>query len=153
MDTRTASAPAATTSLPWADAREVAFRAGQAALLEPVDLPLDACDGATLADDLSPLTDLPAFPTSSIDGFAVRGPEPWRIVGRVLAGQTADDLVDDGTGVEIATGAMVPVGTEGIVRVEESTSADGRITGKPRAEREWRLPGEEASRGDVLMPR
>jgi molybdopterin molybdotransferase len=149
---KTASAPAST-STPWADACRVSWETGRAALLEPVSLPLDACDGATLADDLTPLTDLPAFPTSSIDGFAVRGRAPWQIIGRVLAGQTAGELTEDGTGVEIATGAMVPAGTEAIVRVEESSSVDGRIVGEPRPEREWRMPGEEASRGDVLMPR
>jgi molybdopterin molybdotransferase len=121
-------------------------------ILDPVSMALVDCDGTTLADDLQPLTDLPAFPTSSIDGFAIRGAAPWRIVGRILAGETAPDLVDDGTGVEIATGAMVPAGTEGILRVEESTTVDGAVSGSPRSEREWRVPGEEASRGDVVMP-
>jgi molybdopterin molybdotransferase len=149
----TASVPAVVpASLSWADARHAAYEAGRSAVLEPVAVPLIECDGSTLAEDLRPLTDLPAFPTSSVDGFAVRGPAPWRIIGRILAGETATDLVDDGTGMEIATGAMVPFGTEGIVRVEESTTIDGAVTGSPRSEREWRLPGEEASRGDVLMP-
>jgi molybdopterin molybdotransferase len=146
-----ASAPALT-SLPWAAARQAAYDAGRAVILDAVSVPLADCDGTTLAEDLQPLTDLPAFPTSSIDGFAVRGGAPWRIIGRILAGEIATDLVEDGTGVEIATGAMVPIGTEGIVRIEESTTVDGAVSGSARSEREWRVPGEEASRGDVLMP-
>jgi molybdopterin molybdotransferase len=61
-------------------------------------------------------------------------------------------LADDGTCVEIATGAMVPAGTEHIVRVEESTTDGGLVTGQPRPNPEWRTPGEEASQGEELLP-
>jgi molybdopterin molybdotransferase len=73
------------------------------------------------------------------------------VVGRVLAGQVAGVLAGPGECVEIATGAMVPEGTEAILRVEESTNDDGLVTGTPRDEREWRLVGEEAGAGDVLV--
>jgi len=139
----------------WVQARESAYAAGQAAAAAtgPVDVPLAAADGLTLAEPLVTLTDLPAFPTSSVDGWAVRGPAPWRITGRVLAGAQAKPLTEDGTAVEIATGAMVPDGAEAIVRVEESTTgADGRVSGTPREQREWREPGEEAHRGEELLP-
>jgi len=139
----------------WVQARESAYAAGQAAAAAtgPVDVPLAVADGLTLAEPLVTLTDLPAFPTSSVDGWAVRGPAPWRITGRVLAGAQAKPLTEDGTAVEIATGAMVPDGAEAIVRVEESTTgADGRVSGTPREQREWREPGEEAHRGEELLP-
>jgi len=137
----------------WARARELAYAAGREAALpaEPVSLP-DA-DGRTLAEPLRALTDLPAFPTSSIDGWAVRGPQPWRPVGRVLAGGVAGPLDEDGTCVEIATGAMVPPGATALVRVEESTrDSAGLVSGEPRAVPEWRLPGEEAHKDEVLLP-
>lgn len=138
-------------SLPWDTARKAAYEVGRAAQLDPVSVPLASCDGTTLAEDLRPMTDLPPFPTSSVDGFAVRGPAPWRISGRILAGDMAGDLGTDGTGVQIATGAMVPADAEAIVRTECSSAAGGLVTGTPRPKREWRLPGEEASRGEVLM--
>ena len=144
-----------TTSVDWEKARELAYAAGRAAAgpAEPVALP-DA-DGRTLAEPLRALTDLPAFPTASIDGWAVRGPQPWRPVGRVLAGGVAAPLTEDGTCVEIATGAMVPAGAEALVRIEASTrDGDGRVSGEPRVGPvpEWRLPGEEASKGEQLLP-
>ena len=144
-----------TTSVDWEKARELAYAAGRAATgqAEPVALP-DA-DGRTLAEPLRALTDLPAFPTASIDGWAVRGPQPWRPVGRVLAGGVAAPLTEDGTCVEIATGAMVPAGAEALVRIEASTrDGDGRVSGEPRVGPvpEWRLPGEEASKGEQLLP-
>src|SRR5436190_19321713 len=130
--------------LAWDKARMAAHEAGAAHPVDPVELPLDDADGATLAGPLLARTDLPAFPTSSVDGWATRGPGPWRIVGRVLAGQQADPLTEDGTAVEIATGAQVPAGVEQIVRVEDSArTADGRVTGRARSQREWRDAGEE----------
>jgi molybdopterin molybdotransferase len=88
-----------------------------------------------------------------VDGWAVRGPGPWRVVGRVLAGAPAPPLTEDGTCVEIATGAAVPAGTASIVRVEDSSrTGDGLVDGGPRAVPEWREPGEEAGRGEQLMP-
>src|SRR5687768_3110427 len=102
----------------------MAYDAGRAAGPAVESVPLSEADGRTLAAPLVTLTDLPAFPTASVDGWAVRGAAPWRPVGRVLAGERAAPLTADGTAVEIATGAMVPAGTEALLRVEESTVDD-----------------------------
>lgn len=156
MSTETAPAAGrgvAPTATDWAEARSRAYAAGLAAALPAVDRPLAEADGHTLAEPLAPRTDLPAFPTSSVDGWAVRGGGPWRIVGRVLAGSSPPPLTEDGTAIEIATGAMVPEGVSAILRIEESTrTADGRVTGTPRTQPEWRCPGEEASAGEELLP-
>jgi molybdopterin molybdotransferase len=64
----------------------------------------------------------------------------------------AAPIGDDGACAQIATGAMVPPDVDAILRIEESTVHDGFVTGTPRAEREWRLTGDEAHRDDVLMP-
>ncbi|GLY25780.1 molybdopterin molybdenumtransferase MoeA [Micromonospora sp. NBRC 101691] len=137
----------------WEEARARVYAVGLAAALPVVTRPLAEADGHTLAEPLTPRTDLPAFPTSSVDGWAVRGPGPWRVVGRVLAGSTPEPLTGDGTTVEIATGAMVPEGTSAILRIEESTrTADGRVRGTPRPAPEWRPTGEEARAGEELLP-
>ena len=137
----------------WDKARALAYEAGRAATGLAEVVALAEADGRTLAEPLVALTDLPAFPTSSIDGWAVRGPAPWRVVGRVLAGGTAAPLDVDRTCVEIATGAMFPAGADALIRVEESTVDEaGLVTGRPRAIPDWRLPGEEAHRGEELLP-
>lgn len=141
-----------TLPIAWAEAREAVFEAGSAAAAGPVAVPLAESDGLTLAAPLITLTDLPAFPTSSVDGWATRGPGPWRIVGRVLAGDRAAPLAADGTCVEIATGAMVPAGTTAIVRIEDSAVDGGSVTGAPRRVPEWRRRGEEAVAGEELLP-
>ncbi|MGX6604692.1 molybdopterin molybdotransferase MoeA [Micromonosporaceae bacterium Da 78-11] len=141
------------TPVDWEQARALAYQAGRAAAGAPDTVSLAVADGRTLAEPLRALTDLPAFPTSSIDGWAVRGAQPWRPVGRVLAGGIAPPLDEDGTCVEIATGAMVPSGTAALIRIEDSTrDGAGLVGGEPRAMPEWRLPGEEAHKDEELLP-
>jgi len=136
----------------WQEARAAVYAAGAAAARPPQQVALTLADGLTLAGPVAPLTHLPAFPTSSVDGWAVRGPQPWRLVGSVLAGSVAPELTDDGTAMEIATGAMVPAGTAAIVRTEDSTRDGDLVKGTARPVREWREPGEEARAGDELLP-
>ncbi|MEV2237815.1 molybdopterin molybdotransferase MoeA [Micromonospora sp. NPDC049891] len=155
MRTETASTDEVSAPPPadWAQARSRVYAAGLAAALPAVERPLAETDGHTLAEPLTPRTDLPAFPTSSVDGWAVRGAGPWQVVGRVLAGGTAAPLTEDGTTVEIATGAMVPAGASAVLRVEESRrTPEGFVDGVPRATPEWRQPGEEATAGEELLP-
>jgi molybdopterin molybdotransferase len=148
----TATPSVAAPPIGWAAARRLSYDAGRAAAGPATQVPLADADGRTLARPLTALTDLPAFPTSSVDGWAVRGPGPWRVLGQVLAGTSPAALTGDGTCVEIATGAMVPDGTTTIVRVEDSTVHDGVVNGRPRSAKEWREPGEEAARGEELLP-
>ncbi|MEU7616113.1 molybdopterin molybdotransferase MoeA [Micromonospora rifamycinica] len=150
MSTETVAAPP---PAGWEEARSRVYAVGLAAALPTVGRALADADGYTLAEPLTTRTDLPAFPTSSVDGWAVRGAGPWDVVGRVLAGHTPAGLTADGTTVEIATGAMVPAGTTAILRIEDSArTPDGRVTGTPRPNPEWREPGEEAVAGEELLP-
>lgn len=143
----TAEAPMA-----WTEARAAAYAAGLAAKPQPVAVPLAEADGRTLVSPLTALTDLPAFPVSAVDGYAVRGPGPWSVRGRVLAGSVPEPL-PEGTAVEIATGAMVPAGAEWILRAEDARrEPDGRVSGPVRPTPEWREPGDEATRGEHLVP-
>jgi molybdopterin molybdotransferase len=137
----------------WDEARRLVHAAGLTAAPAPTPVPLAEADGLILAEPLRARTDLPAFPTSSVDGWAARGPAPWRVVGRVLAGGVPPPLAEDGTAVEIATGAMVPAGTTAVVRVEESRrTGDGLVVGEPRPVPDWRRAGEEAAAGEDLLP-
>ncbi len=139
-------------TLSWIAARAAAHVAGRAAAPAPVQANLADADGLTLATPLTTLTDLPAFPTSSVDGYATRGDGPWRITGQVLAGTVAPGIAD-GEAVEVATGAMVPAGTRQIIRLEDAELRQGgQVSGQARPIAEWREPGDEATRGEVLFP-
>ena len=126
----------------WDHARRIAHAAGLAVPLVPAATDLASCDERVLAEDVRALVDLPPFDSSRVDGYAVRGPGPWTL---------------GGTAVRIATGGMVPAGTEAILRAEETATGadgriDGRIDGRPRSRREWRAQGEQAQVGDLLVP-
>jgi molybdopterin molybdotransferase len=136
----------------WEAARAASYAAGRAVAPDPVEVPLTAADGHTLAAPLTTLTALPAFPMSSVDGYAARGAGPWQVVGQLLAGAVPDPL-DQDTAVQIATGAWVPPGTEHIVRVEDAgIDEQGRVSGKGRAVPDWRDIGDEAAAGEELLP-
>jgi molybdopterin molybdotransferase len=137
----------------WDEARAAVHAA--AAPLPVADLPLAEADGTVLAVALTARTDIPAFDTSSVDGYAVRGTGPWRLAGEVLAG-SVPDAVAEGTAVVLATGAMVPPDTDHVLRVENTSesAADGvtLVHGEIPARRDWRDAGEEARRGEELLP-
>ena len=145
--------PLGSSPLDWAAARRTVYEAGLLAKLLPVRYPIDQADGATLAEPLRTLTPLPAFATSSVDGYAVRGEGPWRVSGRVLAGGEPSPL-RDGEAVEIATGAMVPEHTERVIRVEHATVTEGKVSTEnvPALRTDIREIGEEAGSGEELLP-
>lgn len=138
----------------WQQARKTARTAATRALPAVTrDLP-DAL-GHVLAEPLTALTDLPAFDTSAMDGWAVAGPGPWRLRdGHVLAGGQAGRLVD-GTALSIATGAELPPGATAVLRrehgqVDQSGTA---LSGPPLASgRDVRPRGQECREGQPLIP-
>ncbi|MFJ1705346.1 molybdopterin molybdotransferase MoeA [Kitasatospora sp. NPDC088346] len=136
---------------PWPTARNTARSAG--ARPSPVrSVELAAALGHTLGRPLAALTDLPAFDTSAMDGWAVAGPGPWRTVGRVLAGQDAAPLAD-GTAVEIATGALLPPGATGVLRREHGRVERGLLRGAALVPgQDVRPRGQECRRGEELLP-
>ncbi|MEE1788138.1 molybdopterin molybdotransferase MoeA [Streptomyces sp. SP17BM10] len=138
----------------WPLARATARRAGSRPL-PPVVLPLAAALGHTLAEPLAALTDLPAFDTSAMDGWAVAGPGPWRVAGRLLAGRVPVAPLADGTAVEIATGAQLPPGATAVLRREHG-STDGALLRDcgPRPAttgQDVRPRGQECRRGEALL--
>ncbi|ADD45951.1 molybdopterin molybdotransferase MoeA [Stackebrandtia nassauensis] len=138
-------------TLDWDSARNEVHLAASEAKLIPLRQKPSETDGATLAAPLTALTPLPAFDTSSVDGYAVRGPGPWRLTGRILAGQTASEI-ETGCAIEVATGAMVPRGLDAIVRLEDATVTGDKVTGTPRDKPEWRRVGEESELDEELLP-
>lgn len=94
-----------------------------------------------------------------MDGYAVRGPGPWRVTGRVLAGGRPAAELTDGAAVEVATGAPVPAGCEGVVPYETGVRVGGELTAPAPLGRHVRRRGEEVpsltallAAGTVLTP-
>ncbi|MGW6915674.1 molybdopterin molybdotransferase MoeA [Kitasatospora sp. NPDC054939] len=155
MSATVAGPESAVTASGWARARERARRAGLRPL-PPQSLPLGEALGRTLAEPLAALTDLPAFDTSAMDGWAVAGPGPWRVAGRLLAGRPATEPLPDGDAVEIATGAQLPPGATAVLRrehgVQRGTLLHDRGPGSPTTGQDVRPRGQECRRGEALLP-
>jgi len=134
----------------WPDARARALAAGTPTA--PQELPLDACAGAVLAAPLLSLAPLPPFDTCAMDGWAVAGAGPWRVVGELLAGRTWPNPIAEGTAVGIATGAPVPAGVTAVLPIEIGAPSGDLVTGPIDPGRHVRRAGEECAVGDALLP-
>jgi molybdopterin molybdotransferase len=137
--------------MPWQQARQAASEA--AFPLPAVTQPLSSAVGHALAVPLTALTDLPAFDTSAMDGWAVSGPGPWLLCeGSILVGEVRGPLTAS-TAKRIATGAPVPPGASAVLRLEHGIVADGvlRSSGPGSPGRDIRLRGQECVAGATLV--
>jgi molybdopterin molybdotransferase len=95
---------------------------------EPV--PIEQAAGRVLAEAVVSKVDLPPFPSSAMDGFAVRAPDTpgtLQIVGRVAAGVPFDGSLEPGAAVGIATGGEVPAGADAVAPVEIVSEKDNAV--------------------------
>jgi molybdopterin molybdotransferase len=135
----------------WHEARLIA---GQNWKVLPKEIVLIADSvGRSLAEDCPALCDLPTYATSAMDGYAVAGLGPWRIVGEVKAGQPMSGKLLDGTSVRIATGAVIPDGTFGIIRWEDAEVVDAHLRGEVHKGQDIRPAAHECQKGEVLARR
>ncbi|GAA0979656.1 molybdopterin-binding protein [Acrocarpospora macrocephala] len=138
------------TDVPWDQARRVAYRA--AAPLPIADLPFSGAYGGRLAEPLHALIPLPRDDVAAMDGYAVAGRPPWRVVGQVLAGGLPHGgTLRSGTAVEIGTGAPVPIGAEAVLPYEAATGVDGVVIGEVEPGRHIRRRGEDCARGEPVL--
>ena len=111
---------------------------------------LSECMDRTLTKDLLALVDLPTYETSAMDGYAVSGNGPWKIIGDVKAGAPMTELLESGTAVRIATGAVIPSGTFGVVRWEFADVVDETLNAVVNQGGEIRPAGLECRKDQVI---
>ena len=127
--------------------------------IEPVQLLNSA--GRVLADPLVADRDIPPFPRSTRDGYAVRAsdlatlPAKLKVVGEIKAGPQSDRLspLNRGQAYSIMTGAPVSAGADAVVMVEftsrKSDSVEIRKSVEPG---ENIVPqGSEAKQGELVL--
>ncbi|GAA1704780.1 molybdopterin molybdotransferase MoeA [Nonomuraea bangladeshensis] len=141
-------------AMSWEAARRVA--AGSVKPLGAVPVPAAEALGCRLAGPLRALVAVPGVDVSAMDGYAVAGDGPWRLVGRVLAGGRAHaGPLAAGEAVEIATGAPVPAGAVAVVPYERAVAGagtvDGIVDGAVEPGRHIRRRGEDIPEGAVVL--
>ncbi|HVM68661.1 MAG TPA: gephyrin-like molybdotransferase Glp [Gaiellaceae bacterium] len=90
--------------------------------LEAEEVELAAAAGRVLAADVRAAVDLPPFPSSAMDGYALRAadtPGTLPVTARVAAGRPAQRPLEAGEAFEISTGGVVPEGADAVVPVED----------------------------------
>ncbi len=100
---------------------------GRAQVLESEDVALDAAAGRVLAEPAVAAVDLPPFPASAMDGFAIRAadaPATLPIVARVAAGRPVAQELAAGEAMGISTGGVVPAGADSVVPIEDVEERD-----------------------------
>ena len=98
--------------------------------LEAEDVAVGDAAGRILAEPARAAVDLPPFPSSAMDGFAVRAedaPGELSVVARVAAGRPVDRALRAGEAIAIATGGVVPEGADAVVPVENVEEVGDRI--------------------------
>lgn len=92
--------------------------------LPPVTLSLQLAGGKILAEDVYAITDIPAFPQSSMDGYAFLF-SGWQqnkkliIEGEIAAGSNERIALDAGKAIRIFTGAPLPSGADTVAMQEK----------------------------------
>jgi molybdopterin molybdotransferase len=126
-------------------------------------VPLRDALGRVLAQDVVSHDDVPGFDNSAMDGFALRAsdtaaatesaPATLRVVGESRAGAPYGGRLEGGQAVRISTGAMVPSGSDAVLRMEDADEAAGtvRATRPVAPGLEIRRAAEDFAAGDVVL--
>lgn len=98
--------------------------------LEPVSVPLSDATGLVLAEDVFSNYDIPAYPQSSMDGYAFafeEGKLTYVLDGEMAAGSNQQFQLKPGAAIRIFTGAAVPPGADTVLMQEKSAVQEGYL--------------------------
>jgi molybdopterin molybdotransferase len=118
---------------------------------------LASAAGRVLAEDALAGIDLPRFPSSAMDGFALRSadtPGTLPVVARIAAGHPAERPLVGGEAMAISTGGVVPEGADAVVPIELVRDEGERVVipqpAPPGAN--VRARGGDIRAGDLVVP-
>jgi molybdopterin molybdotransferase len=131
--------------------------------LERVNI-LDAL-GRVLGEDITAGRNIPPKDNSAMDGYALRfqdtiGASPHHpvvleVIEDIPAGAIPQKSVAAGQSARIMTGAPLPVGTDAVLKMED-TEKDGqkiRIMAEAQSGQDIRRAGEDVREGELVIPR
>lgn len=109
-----------------------------------------------LAEDIFSDINMPPFDKSAVDGYACRRADlqkPLRQVEVIAAGSVPNYAIEEGHCSKIMTGAMLPIGADCVVMVEQATQNDeGIVTfADARTKNNIALKGEDIKEGDLVL--
>lgn len=119
-------------------------------------VPVAQAAGRVLSEPAVSRTDLPPFPSSAMDGFAVRAadtPGQLPVAFRVATGTAPPSPLPEGSASAIATGGVVPEGADAVVPVEDVADHGARIDAILQATpgQHVRPRGGDVREGDMVL--
>jgi len=102
-------------------------------VLESESVSIGEARGRVLASDVIAGEDVPPFPNSAMDGFAVRAVDvaspgaTLEVLGDLQAGSTTEVVVGTGEAIKIMTGAPMPKGADTVVKVEDTITDGSKV--------------------------
>lgn len=129
---------------------------GCTAPLPPEPVALVRAAGRVLAEPAVAGVDLPPFPSSAMDGFALRAaetPGELALVARIAAGRPAVRPLAAGEAMAIATGGAVPDGADAVVPLELASEHGGsvRVANAVAPQANVRGRGGDVRRGEAVL--
>jgi len=120
------------------------------------NVPLEGAARRVLAEPARAEIDLPPFPSSAMDGYAVRADETpgrLRIEARIAAGNPATVALEPGQAMGIATGGVVPDGADAVIPIEYVVELgnDIEIAGAIESGDNVRPRGGDIRAGEVVV--
>ena len=115
--------------------------------------------GRALAEPIVSGREMPPWPNSSMDGYAVRAvdtastPARLAVVGTVAAGSMPTRAVAAGEAMRIFTGAPLPAGADAVIPQEDTEASDGHVILKAAVDvgAYVRPRGEDVRVGDSVL--
>ena len=127
--------------------------------LDAERVPIERASGRVLAEPVAALVDLPPFPSSAMDGYALRAADtvdvPVRlpVVARIAAGQPAARPLAAGEAMGISTGGSVPDGADAVVPLElvDESGDEIELREPVQAGAHVRWRGSDVSAGETVL--
>ncbi|UKN01056.1 molybdopterin molybdotransferase MoeA [Paracrocinitomix mangrovi] len=122
---------------------------------DKVNIPIQKAFNLILADDVLSPIDMPPFPQSAMDGYAVNFDDnysSYKLIGEIQAGSSQQFELQKGEAVRIFTGAAVPLTANMVVRQEDVTVNDSEINFiVPKLNANIRPQGGQIKKGELAL--
>lgn len=110
--------------------------------------------GRYLANDLIAQRTQPPADLSAMDGYAINGDGPWKLVGESRAGAPFNEAIALGECTRISTGAQMPAGADRVLIQENAAVNQGQVScaqDMPHKGKHIRNRGFDFAEGNILL--
>ncbi len=121
-------------------------------------IPIEEALGSILAQDIIATHNLPPYDNSAMDGYAVRIEDSGKCVEvgcSIFAGDNFHGELSHGNAYKIMTGARIPLGTQCIVPIEDTTECEDGVVlpDNLTISKHIRFAGEDIKKDQPLLKR